>query len=387
MSLEIPPAPETATSPSPPVQDRGVSPIAGRLGGRTGRLASMAALALGCGVFLFATWDRGDRRDAGADRDDAPPRQLAPFEPARRPDPPLLEGEADDPFAPSLTDTADLPPSSEAVPVDSPAGPSPAEQRRALAESAQRAPVMAYSRAGGDRAGARGGTGGGAIRETPPTAVGAAPTSGAADSPLDELRRLSPIGQARAGRLPDRNRLITAGASLPCVLQTAMDSATPGYVSCLIARDVYSENGAVVLLERGSRVLGEYRGGVEPGRRRLFVLWTRAVTPAGIAVSLASPAADALGRAGFDGAVDTHFWDRFGAALLLSIVDDAAYAAAGDGGASLQSTPRLPSDAASVALQGSVGIQPTLRKAQGSEVSIFVAQDLDFSDVYVLRPR
>lgn len=387
MSLEIPPPPETATAPAQPIQDRGVSPIAGRLGGRTGRLASMAALALGCGVFLFATWDRGDRRDAGADRDDAPPRQLAPFEPARRPDPPLLEGEADDPFAPSLTDAADVAPSSETVPVASPAGPSPAEQRRALAESAQRAPVMAYSRADGDRAGARAGADGGAVREPPTTAVGAAPTAGPADSSLDRLRRLSPIGQARAGRMPDRNRLITAGASLPCVLQTAMDSATPGYVSCMIARDVYSDNGAVVLLERGSRVLGEYRGGVEPGRRRLFVLWTRAVTPSGIAVSLASPAADALGRAGFDGAVDTHFWDRFGAALLLSIVDDAAYAAAVDGGSSLQSPPRLPSDAASVALQGSIGIQPSLRKAQGSEVSIFVAQDLDFSDVYVLRPR
>ncbi len=165
-----------------------------------------------------------------------------------------------------------------------------------------------------------------------------------------------------------------------------MDSATPGYVSCLISRDVYSENGAVVLLERGTRVLGEYRGAVEPGRVRLFVLWTRAVTPAGVAVALASPAADALGRAGFDGAVDTRFWDRFGAALLLSVVDDAAYAAAG-GGQSLQTTGRVPSDAASVALQGSIGIRPNLRKAQGSEVSIFVAQDLDFADVYRLRPR
>jgi type IV secretion system protein VirB10 len=38
-----------------------------------------------------------------------------------------------------------------------------------------------------------------------------------------------------------------------------------------------------------------------------------------------------------------------------------------------------------VALQNSVGIPPTLRKAQGAEVSIFVAQDLDFSGVYRLR--
>lgn len=70
-------------------------------------------------------------------------------------------------------------------------------------------------------------------------------------------------------------------------------------------------NSAVVLMEKGTRVLGEYRSGMRQGQHRLFVLWTRAVTPAGVAVGLASPAADPLGRAGFDGALDTHFWDRF----------------------------------------------------------------------------
>lgn len=376
MNLEIPSPPETAAPPPPPAQDRGISPIAGRLGGRSGRLASMAALALGCGVFLFAAWDRGDGRDLGAALDDTPPRQLASFEPARRPDPPSLEGEAEDPFAPDLTMAAEPAPSSETAPADSPAGPSPAEQRRALAESAQRAPLMAYSRAGGappDRAPLA-------------TTAEAPPTSADAQTALDRLRRLSPIRLTRAGRLPDRNRLITAGTSLPCVLQTAMDSAAPGYVSCLIARDVYSDNGAVVLLERGTRVLGEHRGQVETGRKRLFVLWTRAVTPAGVAVSLASPAADALGRAGFDGAVDTHFWDRFGGALLLSIIEDIGSAAAGDR-SSPYVAPPPPSDAASAALQGAIDIPPTLRKAQGSEVSIFVAQDLDFSEVYALRLR
>jgi len=168
-------------------------------------------------------------------------------------------------------------------------------------------------------------------------------------------------------------------------LQTAMDSTTPGYVSCLIPRDVMSDNGAVVLLEKGTKVLGEYRSTLKQGQRRLFVLWTRAVTPAGVAIALASPAADPLGRAGFDGEIDTHFWDRFGGALLLSIVDDAAYAVAGPNNGS--TITRLPSDAAGIAVQNSINIPPSLRKAQGSEVSIFVAQDFDFSGVYGLRAR
>ncbi|MGH7019217.1 MAG: type IV secretion system protein VirB10 [Brevundimonas sp.] len=378
MSEQPSPPPDAADrSDVPPTgHDRGVSPIAGRLGGRQGRMITLAALAAGCGVFLFATWDRGDARDRKPPTADEPARQGAPFEPARRPEPPPLVAGADDPFAPLLTDeeeTLPAPGRSQDMTSAAPPGVPAAEQRRALAESARRAPLLAYSRSG--RASS------GADHATPlPVSAPQTPTS------LDALRRLGQIGQAQAGLLPDRNLLITAGTSLPCVLQTAMDSATPGYVSCLVSRDVYSDNGAVVLMERGTRVLGEYRGGLETGRRRLFVLWTRAVTPTGVAVALASPATDALGRSGFDGEIDTRFWDRFGGALLLSIVDDGVYAAAGRG-QELQSTARVPSDAAAVALQNSVGIPPTLRKAQGAEVSIFVAQDLNFAGVYRLRPR
>src|SRR5690606_10478755 len=101
---------------------------------------------------------------------------------------------------------------------------------------------------------------------------------------------------------------------------------------------------------------------------------------------LASPAADALGRAGFDGHVDTRFWDRFGGALLLSLVDEGAHAAFA-GGDHPRGPARLPSDAAGVAVEGSIDIPPTLRTAQGSEVTIFTARDLDFRPVYGLRAR
>lgn len=354
----------------PATVDRTISPIAGRLGGPRSRWITLAALAAGCGAFLFATWDRGDRPARAAP--DEPARQFVPFEPARRSaEPPLLSDRDLDPAAPSLTDEPVVPAIDGAAAAGS-RGPSPEEQRRALAESAQRAPVLAYSRSGGAR-----------------QIVGDGPTvepSGPGEpSALDRLRQVSPIGRAEAGRLPDRRFLITAGTTIPCILQTAMDSATPGFVSCIVPRDVYSDDGAVVLMERGTRVLGEYRSGLQRGRGRLFVLWTRAVTPEGVAVILASPAADALGRAGFDGRIDSHFWERFGGALVLSIVDGAAYAAV-DAGAE-RGMVRAPSDAASVALQDSVGIPPTLRKDQGSEVSIFVAQDLDFASVYRLRAR
>ena len=210
--------------------------------------------------------------------------------------------------------------------------------------------------------------------------------AGAAPTELDQLQQGSAIGLTRASRLPDRKFLIAAGASIPCTLLTAMDTSTPGYVSCLIGQDVYSDNGAVVLMEKGAKVLGEYRSGMRQGQKRLFVLWTRAVTPSGVAIGLASPASDALGRAGFDGAVDTHFWERFGGALLLSVVDDTSSAIASRTDPNATVT-RMPSDAAVVALQNSINIPPSLTKPQGAEVAIFVAQDLDFSGVYGLTSR
>ncbi len=359
-----PGGPAPAPANTPPVAERAISPVAGRLGtGTRGKAVVFAALAVGCGVFVAATWGREAPKTNKAPVQ--PARQVVPFEPARQA-PTLAAPGAD---APSLAPTAE---GTEIPALDprAPAGAAPDEAARQRAELAaiRGAPILAYSRSGGGEG-----------------ASAHAIAAEDAGTELDQLRQGSRIGRARASRLGDRNFLIVAGATIPCLLQTAMDTSTPGYVSCLIPRDVYSDNGAVVLMEKGTRVLGEYRSGMRQGQRRLFVLWNRAVTPEGVAISLASPAADALGRAGFDGEIDTHFWDRFGGALLLSVVDDAVYSTVGRD--NQYGTARLPSDAAGIALQNSVNIPPSLRKAQGSEVSIFVAQDCDFSAVYGLKVR
>jgi type IV secretion system protein VirB10 len=55
MSADTPSPPAEAPEAPTAVRDRGVSPVAGRLGGRHGRMITLAALAAGCGVFLFAT--------------------------------------------------------------------------------------------------------------------------------------------------------------------------------------------------------------------------------------------------------------------------------------------------------------------------------------------
>src|SRR3546814_13753790 len=110
----------------------------------------------------------------------------------------------------------------------------------------------------------------------------------------------------------DRNYLVTAGAILPCTLQTAMDSTVPGYATCIIPRDVYSDNGRVVLLEKGTRVFGEHQGGLQRGQNRLFAMWTRAVTPRGVAIDIGQPSSAPPGRAGVTGTIAWFLWPRVG---------------------------------------------------------------------------
>ena len=142
--------------------------------------------------------------------------------------------------------------------------------------------------------------------------------------------------KVEAGMIGDRNMILPKGKSIDCALTIRVVNEVAGMATCVLTSDVYSDNGRVVLLDRGSEAVGEYAATMAQGQRRLFLLWTRVKTPNGVVINLNSPAADALGTSGLAGYVDNHWWDRLGAAFLLSIVQDAigfATAQAAGGGA------------------------------------------------------
>lgn len=256
------------------------------------------------------------------------------------------------------------------------------EREQARQDAMRRAPVMALQGQSASSRPSGGAASGNDLNEQASDAGNN--RSGGAGNELQQRLAGIDIAQVRARKLPNRNFLVTAGAQIPCVLQTALDSTQPGLTSCVVPSDVWSNNGAVVVMEKGTRVLGEYQGGLSNGEYRIFVLWNRAVTPSGISVALASPAADQLGRAGVPGQVDNFFLQRFGSGLLLSIVGDAG-AALSDRISNAQETSRAPNSAAALAVQDGTRIRPRLRASQGQEMTIMVARDVDFSDVYSLR--
>ncbi len=261
-------------------------------------------------------------------------------------------------------------------------------REQARQDAMRRAPIMAVSAGAGPLGAVTGNNGPFSNLRVGGNAEEGGEGGPTAKEPNNLARQLNgmDIERVDAGRLSNRNFLITAGMQIPCVLQTAMDSTQPGLASCLVPQDIWSMNGSVILMEKGTRVLGEYQGGFSRGQNRIFVLWNRAITPSGVSVSLGSPAADQLGRAGMGGKVDNFFWQRFGAALLLSIVGDAGDAISNEVSGADQ-VFNTPNQAAGVAVQDAARIRPRLRAAQGKEMTIMVARDVDFSKVYSLRLR
>lgn len=204
------------------------------------------------------------------------------------------------------------------------------------------------------------------------------------------LQQATPNKIAQAYLLPDRDFLITKGTFIDCVLETRIDTSHSGFTSCRVTTNVYSDNGRVLLIERGSEVTGSYKAkSVKPGINRVFVAWDRLTTPNGVAVNLSSPGIGPLGASGLSGRVDNHFLQRFGAALFLSVFDDYAnylIAKQKQGNSlDLSSSGKTTQKLASIALKHSIGIKPTLYKHQGDHIKIYVAHDIDFSNVYGLR--
>ncbi|MBV8503277.1 MAG: type IV secretion system protein VirB10 [Paucibacter sp.] len=197
-----------------------------------------------------------------------------------------------------------------------------------------------------------------------------------------------------AAMLGHRSLTLPKGTAFTCALKTKIITASAGLVGCEVQRNLYSDDGRVLLVERGAHLDGEYRvTSLRPGSVRIPVLWTRMRTPSGVTADLASPGTGQLGESGIDGDVDKRWTERIGAALMLSLIDDSVKLVIQNQANERQAdTIVLPSTTANASklaekvLDSTINIPPLIYQNQGGIVGIYVARDIDFSTVYELVP-
>ena len=295
---------------------------------------------------------------------------------------PGLQKIMDQPAPPSMAATAPAPP----PPVAAPAPMLPPPSQTDLPETHWKAPAVVVDLSEGPSAAPA------AFRLAQAGAPTATPAAGAPETggPSAEERfaaRVSGAGNdtARATQMRDVSRVVPQGFVIPAVLETAIDSDLPGSVRAVVSRDVRGFDGSQVLIPRGSKLIGQYKSAAAIGQTRAFVVWSRIITPTGVSIDVGSPATDRLGRGGLEGKADTHFFQRFGSSILLSVISGGIDALASRNGGTTNAlvigSPTQAQNVASIALQKQIDIPTTIRVAQGAAVQVSVARDLDFSGV------
>lgn len=192
---------------------------------------------------------------------------------------------------------------------------------------------------------------------------------------------------SHATQLTNLESLVPQGSMIPAVLETAISTDVFGQIRAITSVDVWSMDQSKVLIPRGTRLIGEYNADVSRGQNRVFIVWNRLIRSDGASIQLASGGTDTLGRAGLRGDVDTHFWERFGAAILLTLVDGAIEAGVeaiddeSNGTFDFGGGRNGLNQAIAATIEQNVNVTPTIHVNQGERVNVFLARDLDFSTV------
>lgn len=196
------------------------------------------------------------------------------------------------------------------------------------------------------------------------------------------------VEELQAIPLEDLRFRLLQGTVINGVADPAIDSDLPGTIRGHVTQDVYSADGSLPLVRNGDQLIGEYRSGaIKPGQVRLFVVWTRIISN-GASVNLNSIGSDPLGRSGMTGDVNTHFFERYGSAVLTSLISAGASTIGVDTddqynsrASYRQSVSNSFSQMARDELRQNATIQNTIEIPQGTPISIMINKDISFEQV------
>lgn len=197
----------------------------------------------------------------------------------------------------------------------------------------------------------------------------------------------------KASPVVKRDYLLAAGTTLSCVLKTRIVTDYPGITLCQLTKNVWSDNGKTILVRAGAQLMGEQKQVIRQGIARVFVNWTT-IKDDNVSIRIDALGTDGLGAAGLPAWIDSHFWDRFGGAVLLSFINDSLDAAKNavsrqqnDNKISFDNSGNAVSQMAAIALENSINIPPTAYVNQGTILSVVVPRNIDFSEVYELEQK
>lgn len=194
--------------------------------------------------------------------------------------------------------------------------------------------------------------------------------------------------------------LLPKGSYIGCSLDTRFVSSIGGSTSCTVSQNIYSANGNVLLIEKGSKIFGTYKG-EETGdaSSRYFVIWQEIRTPNHLRIPVSSGASDELGGAGLEGEIDHKWMMRFGSSILLSAIDDMwnvlAWKITNTNPENSntnnidysQNSRENAKQMSAIALEKFINIKPTIYKQHGDLVGVYVNRDIDFSKVYKISRK
>ena len=214
---------------------------------------------------------------------------------------------------------------------------------------------------------------------------------------LKEGAGRTPQGYSGSTRTPRLARLeLKAGAVIPGLLITGLNSDLPGTVIGQVSENVYdTATGRFLLIPQGARIIGVYDSKITYGQKRIGIVWNRIVFPDGSSLNISgSPGTDLAGYSGIKGKVDNHYGQLLSAAVFTSLFAGAADIAAGGENSSSNSSGNngkkgvrdiiVETAGAEIARIGAkvtdraLDIQPTVKVSPGARFNVMVQQDVVF---------
>lgn len=178
---------------------------------------------------------------------------------------------------------------------------------------------------------------------------------------------------------------LKAGAIIPAMLLTGVDTARAGPVVASVTENTYDTvSGRHLVIPQGSRLTGRHDGESAHGDRRAFITWERLILPNGKSLVLAKePGVDAEGAIGLEGRVDRRILP-LGIATLFAGAITALGEIARDDGDSSGGWLGDAGDAASIEaaqvggrlIDRELQVRPAIRLRPGARVRVLVTKDL-----------